>query len=318
MRRFFSIFFVLLILITILAANGCNDGIGVDSVTTSYVAMGVSFLMPSSRIASANVKGATYWKDFTLRINGTEYTPASIATNSTSATATIQFTQTFTKTTLGVAWNETAKTISNVDLLEGGQAIVSIATLSANDQSANSSTIPSANTVVFQLVRNATSGGLDLTIISGLASAASLITYGNQSLYIEAINYLTSSGALATLSADVTNVPYPSATFTFHFSNVIASAASGWMFEMTDLTTGSTFTLTDANRELAIATPTSGSGPFGSSSVVTISLIGSGTAHELQASHKYTMSIVNTSLCRADNVFTKFTNAILRTFTTKP
>ncbi|MBF0500265.1 MAG: hypothetical protein HQM09_09035 [Candidatus Riflebacteria bacterium] len=315
MRRLLCLLFALLIFIT---SSGCSDGVGVASVTTSYVAMGASFLMPASRIAMANVKGSTYWKDFTLRINGTDYPPSSVATDSTSATATINFAQTFAKTTLGAAWSETAKTINNVELVEGGQTVVSIAMLSANDQAPHASTMPLANTVVFQLVRDATTGGLILTTLSGTASATSPITSGAQSLYLEAINYIASGGALATLSADVTDVSYPTASFTLHFSNVVASATSGWLFSMTDVTSGNLFTLSDANGELAIANPILASGPFGSCSIVTISLIGSGTAHQLLPSHKYTMSIVNTSLCRADSISTKLTNAILRTFTTRP
>ena len=282
------------------------------STTTTNVTLSQNFLIPSPALALSSIRMATYWKEFFLNVNNIEFGPSTYSVNSavSPSIVTLFFSKTFTKTQLGSSWNETAKTVSNIKLVEGGQPILIINSTLANDQASSSSGIPVAKTSVFTLSPDLTTGGLIVAVSSGTASATSLILTGSDTLFIESI-YYTKSGQLATLSADVTDVPAPLATFTLLFNTLIANATNSWTFEVTNLDTNKTISLNSVSDANLFQTGTTTNN---SRSVLRIGLTGNGKT--LKTNTNYKVKMTATSIVRADKPTVRFTTTVTRTFKT--
>lgn len=300
-----------------LVCAGCGGDSGSDNpaaattVTSTNVTLSQSFVIPSAAISVASIRAATYWKEFYLKINGVEYAPSTYTANTTASTITLTWTRTFTKTELGTAWDSTNKYITNVQLIEGGQPILTLNYVYANDQATTESGTPTEVPAVITLTPDTTTGGLVVSVTSGTASATTLITSGSDTLYLEAIYYTKSTGTLATLTSDVTDVPAPNATFTLYFNTVVASATDNWSISVTNTTTNVTFTLTSTSDSgLFSVTPTTS----GSRTILTIGVVGN-SSKKLDFSTNYKVTLNSTSLVRADKTSIKF-GSVTRTFKT--
>lgn len=310
MKKYFVLFLALAATLSIGCGGGGGGGsTGASTVTVSKVAFAQQVTLPAGDIALASLRASTFWRDVTLKINGVEYAPTAVATDSSNRVV-LTYALSIAKTDLGTTWNETTKKIENFQLLIGGQAVATL-TISANDQSTSSTTDPTPTTIALTVTKNA-NGGYDIAVSSGTGTATSQVSTASDVLVLEQIKYTKANGTLATLTSDVTDVPLV-ATFTLYFNTLVTAATESWSIKAENLTASpsSSFTLsTPADASVFSVTAAVADGK----SVITVGVQGDST-RKLSASKKYRVTLNSSSLARADKTSVKL-GTIIRTFTT--
>ena len=315
----FSFVFVACICLTTLFVAGCGNGddpIGPgtsNTVTTNQVAFTQNYVIPGPTIALTSIRQATYWRDFSLRINGVDYPPSTYSIDNSGSTpmVTLVFALALDKTVLGKSWNDSTKTLSDIQLVEGGQPIVTVTSMTGNDRALTSAGSPTPTTVTFTLSLDPATLGLVVTVTSGTAQAATLIPTGNDTLFLEAV-YYTKNGQLATLTASVADVPAPLATFTLYFNTIVTNATDSWKCTVTNMDKPSaTFHLNSGPNSglFSVSSVTSGG-----RSVVTVNVIGDSTKR-LRTNTNYKVALTSSSIRRADKPSVTF-GSLTRTFKT--
>ncbi|NLI76580.1 MAG: hypothetical protein GX442_09070 [Candidatus Riflebacteria bacterium] len=308
-----------LLVVSLLALTGCGNGDDPvaptvpTTVTTGNVAVTQNVVLPAGSVSTASLREATFWREFALRIGATDYAPTSYTTN-TDGSVTLVFSLLLAKSTLGSTWTESTKIISNVQLIEGGQPILTLAGLVGNDQAATLSTTPTPNSVTIALSTN-TDGGITYTVTAGssyVTGVTSPITAASDLLYVEKITYQKGADWL-TLTASSTDVPYSGTTFKVYFNTAVANATTSWDIYVLNTATNMYFNLNSTNNSaLFTVTAATESGK----TVLTVVVVGDAT-HKLRASQPYKVTLkAGNSLTRADKSTVKLTTDITRTFTT--
>lgn len=317
-------YLVVCLMVCAVLVIGCGFGsedelaTGPTTKTTSTVALSQS-LKVQPGFVSTSIRQATYWEEFLLKINTgatvLELKPMSQTTDS-DGWVTISFVTNYTKTQLGTAWNDVTKTIGNIEIWEGGQKIITISSLAANDQSTSETGTPNPTPCVLKLTADPTTFALLVTVESGTATVKSEVSSPANTLFLEAAYYKNSSGSLATLTSNVTDVPAPVATFALQFNAQITSATDSWEVKVTNMDKSTSFTLTSTgNSQLFVVTSSTFTGAFGPQTLLTITVVGDSTKY-LAFGTNYKVELTNSSIARSDNSAIKF-GTVTKTFKTK-
>ncbi|RCK79303.1 MAG: hypothetical protein OZSIB_0174 [Candidatus Ozemobacter sibiricus] len=311
---------LLVLVLTLFVATGCGNGDDKPitpvptTVTRDVVSFTQSFVMPLSSVSTpaTSLRGQTWWQEFALRINGTDYPPSTFTVDASAnpPMVTLTFTLTLSKTTLGTVWNESTKTLSSIQLVEGGQVIATINATKANDQAANVTAIPVPVVAKYSV----SADRVTVSLISGTGTPVSSIPTASDTLFLEKVTYLKNNVEYP-LASGVADVPSVGTTFKLYFNTAVINTTN-WTATVVNTDSNISFQLnsgTPADAALFTVTPI----VVGGKSVITVVVNGDAT-RKLKANANYRVTLTSSTIARADKPLVAFPSNLTRTFRTAP
>lgn len=308
-----------LLVVSLVVATGCGNGddkpvtLVPTTVTRDVVSFTQSFVMPQSTVnTNGSLRGQTWWQDFALRINGIDYAPSTYTIDATAQPpmVTLTFALTLNKNALGTVWNESNKTLTGIQLIEGGQPILTINATKGNDQATTSTGTPATVVTKFSI----SADRVTITLISGTGTPVQVITTASDTLFLEKVTYLKNNVEYI-LASGVTDVPSSGTTFKLYFNTEVINHTT-WTATVTNIDSTRSFQLDSgvpADRDLFIVTPT----VMGGKSVMTVVVHGY-AGRQLKGNTNYRVTLTSSEIARKDKPTVTFPANVTRTFRTAP
>ena len=309
-------YLVLFLAMTTMLSLGCGGGGGggggsAATITTNKLAINQEVQIPGALISTstASLRGSVNINNVMLRLtNGSksiDLAPTRWSGPDGNNNYILYFLYTdLSKADLGLNASDTITTLpEDALLLLGGQDVAKIS-IKVNDQGSESSGNPNVP-VTFRIT--ITLNGSKIVVTGGKPGS---IDDPDAGLLIEDVKYKNGQGTWQSLASNTTDVPLI-ASFALHFNNPVANATESWSLTVSNLTTGSSFTLESGPDDKFFIV---NQNDTATSSIIFITVVGDAGTRKLSANTRYRVNLNSSTLVKKGSN-TKL-SAFSRTFKT--